>query len=79
MLVKNDPSTSWYQAGLAYATDHVELPVRVRFTPGAGQRAGRPNFVNSIFVFGRVERTWADYTALTIENFFAQLSMEEDS
>ena len=78
MLVKNDPSTSWYRLGLAYATDHVALSVRVRFTPGAGQRAGIPNFASSILVFGPVERTWADYTAPTMENFFAQQGMEED-
>ena len=78
MLVKNDPSTSWYQLGLAYATDHAALPVRVRFTPGAGQRAGIPNFASSILVFGQVERTWADYTAPSIENYIAQQGMEED-
>lgn len=78
MLVKNDPSTSWYQLGAWYATDHVALPVRVKFTPGAGQRASRPNFASSILVFGPVERTWAEFNAPTLENFFAQLGMDED-
>jgi site-specific DNA-methyltransferase (adenine-specific) len=78
MLVKNDPSTTWYGLGAMYATDHVALPVRVRFTPGAGQRASTPNFASSILVFGRVERTWADYNAPTLANFFAQ-PREEDS
>lgn len=79
MLVKNDPSTGWYQLGLYYATDHVALPRRVRFTPGAGQRAGRPNFASSILVFGPVQRTWAEYTAPTLANYVAQLDRKEDS
>jgi phage N-6-adenine-methyltransferase len=79
MLVKNDPSTGWYQLGLAYATDHVALPVRVRFTPGARQRPGTPPFTSSILVFGPVELTWAEYTAPTLENFMAQQDTEEGS
>ena len=78
MLVKNDyPSTWWYQLGLFYATDHVTLPKRVRFTPGAGQRVGLPSCASSILVFGRVERTRAEYTAPTLENFAAQLGRED--
>ena len=79
MLVKNDPSTKWYRLGLAYATDHVALPVRVQFTPGAGQQAGAPNFTSSILVFGQVKRTWAEHTAPTLENFAAQAGADDDT